>query len=189
MRMSATNGCTRACWTSAHQCTCEQGAGGLEGQWWGTAERAPCGQAPARRATELLRLHASRAGTNLRWSWSCCSNAAAAATVGKQTAVTLTPTSRRASSSLPCSNIGDGGNKEGPDKKYYQRPPYSAFREPSFGHGTLDLLDTTHAGADNSHAFPTSLMFLLLVGALFWARQASLTRWTPRTQVVCKCDI
>ncbi|PSC71931.1 putative purple acid phosphatase 20 [Micractinium conductrix] len=42
-------------------------------------------------------------------------------------------------------NIGDGGNKEGPDKKYYQRPPYSAFREPSFGHGTLDLLDTTHA--------------------------------------------
>lgn len=48
---------------------------------------------------------------------------------------------------LPCcSNIGDGGNKEGPDKKYYPQPKYSAFREPSFGHGTLDLLDATHAG-------------------------------------------
>lgn len=46
-----------------------------------------------------------------------------------------------------CSNIGDGGNKEGPDKKWYQQPPYSAYREPSFGHGTLDLADATHAGA------------------------------------------
>lgn len=44
------------------------------------------------------------------------------------------------------SNIGDGGNKEGPDKKYYPQPRHSAFREPSFGHGTLDLLDATHAG-------------------------------------------
>ncbi|PRW05763.1 Purple acid phosphatase 18 [Chlorella sorokiniana] len=42
-------------------------------------------------------------------------------------------------------NIGDGGNKEGPDKKYYAQPKYSAYREPSFGHGTLDLLDATHA--------------------------------------------
>ncbi|KAI7841497.1 hypothetical protein COHA_004890 [Chlorella ohadii] len=42
-------------------------------------------------------------------------------------------------------NIGDGGNKEGPDKKYYVQPKYSAYREPSFGHGTLDLLDVTHA--------------------------------------------
>lgn len=44
------------------------------------------------------------------------------------------------------SNIGDGGNKEGPDKKYYPQPKHSAFREPSFGHGTLDLVDATHAG-------------------------------------------
>jgi hypothetical protein len=45
-----------------------------------------------------------------------------------------------------CSNIGDGGNKEGPDSKYYPQPKYSAFREPSYGHGTLDLVDETHAG-------------------------------------------
>ncbi|KAL4856311.1 Purple acid phosphatase 18 [Chlorella vulgaris] len=42
-------------------------------------------------------------------------------------------------------NIGDGGNKEGPDSKYYPQPKYSAFREPSYGHGTLDLVDETHA--------------------------------------------
>ena len=49
-------------------------------------------------------------------------------------------------SAPPRSNIGDGGNKEGPDKKYYPQPRYSAYREPSFGHGTLDLLDGTRAG-------------------------------------------
>ena len=30
--------------------------------------------------------------------------------------------------------------------KYFPQPKYSAFREPSFGHGTLDLMDATHAG-------------------------------------------
>lgn len=46
---------------------------------------------------------------------------------------------------LLCSNIGDGGNREGPDTHWLPRPDWSAWREPSFGHGTLDLLNSTHA--------------------------------------------
>ena len=42
-------------------------------------------------------------------------------------------------------NIGDGGNREGLDFDYYKQPDWSAVREPSFGHGILDLLDETHA--------------------------------------------
>ncbi|KFM25345.1 Purple acid phosphatase 18 [Auxenochlorella protothecoides] len=49
----------------------------------------------------------------------------------------------------PCApiyiNIGDGGNREGPDTHWLPRPDWSAWREPSFGHGTLDLLNSTHA--------------------------------------------
>eukprot|EP00887_Chlorella_sp_A99_P002286 scaffold10.g2286.t1 len=42
-------------------------------------------------------------------------------------------------------NIGDGGNREGLATRYLDRPAWSAFREPSFGHGTLDLVNATHA--------------------------------------------
>jgi len=42
-------------------------------------------------------------------------------------------------------NVGDGGNREGLDFDYYQRPEWSAYREPSYGHGVLDLLNATHA--------------------------------------------
>lgn len=42
-------------------------------------------------------------------------------------------------------NIGDGGNREGLDFDYYKQPDWSAFREPSYGHGIIDLLDATHA--------------------------------------------
>ena len=42
-------------------------------------------------------------------------------------------------------NIGDGGNREGPDTRWLDRPRWSAWREPSFGHGALDLLNATHA--------------------------------------------
>lgn len=42
-------------------------------------------------------------------------------------------------------NIGDGGNREGLDFDYYQQPEWSAIREPSYGHGVLDLIDETTA--------------------------------------------
>ncbi len=42
-------------------------------------------------------------------------------------------------------NIGDGGNREGLDFDYYKQPDWSALREPSYGHGILDLLNETHA--------------------------------------------
>lgn len=42
-------------------------------------------------------------------------------------------------------NIGDGGNREGPDRRWLPRPSWSAWREPSFGHGSLDLHNATHA--------------------------------------------
>ena len=28
---------------------------------------------------------------------------------------------------------------------YKEQPPWSAYREPSFGHGTLDIVNGTHA--------------------------------------------
>jgi len=42
-------------------------------------------------------------------------------------------------------NIGDGGNREGLATRYYSRPAWSAFREPSFGHGVLVLTNSKHA--------------------------------------------
>ncbi|KAL5206615.1 hypothetical protein ABZP36_034824 [Zizania latifolia] len=43
-------------------------------------------------------------------------------------------------------NIGDGGNIEGlADKFRWPQPDYSAFREASFGHATLDIKNRTHA--------------------------------------------
>ena len=42
--------------------------------------------------------------------------------------------------------IGDGGNREGLADTYDEpQPEWSRFREASFGSGTLDLLNTTHA--------------------------------------------
>ncbi|CAI9096063.1 OLC1v1032132C1 [Oldenlandia corymbosa var. corymbosa] len=42
--------------------------------------------------------------------------------------------------------IGDGGNQEGIAGKYIQpQPDYSAFREASYGHATLDIKNKTHA--------------------------------------------
>lgn len=42
-------------------------------------------------------------------------------------------------------NIGDGGNREGLDFEYYKQPDWSAVREPSYGHGILNLMNETHA--------------------------------------------
>lgn len=42
-------------------------------------------------------------------------------------------------------NVGDGGNREGLDFDYYQQPDWSAFREPSYGSGFLDMMNSTHA--------------------------------------------
>lgn len=43
-------------------------------------------------------------------------------------------------------NIGDGGNKEGLAKDYIQpAPSISIFREASFGHGRLEVMNGTHA--------------------------------------------
>ncbi|CAK7338477.1 unnamed protein product [Dovyalis caffra] len=42
--------------------------------------------------------------------------------------------------------IGDGGNKEGLARKYKDpQPAWSVFREASFGHGELKLVNSTHA--------------------------------------------
>ena len=41
--------------------------------------------------------------------------------------------------------IGDGGNREGLALDYLPRPPWSEFREPSFGSGMLLLQNATHA--------------------------------------------
>jgi 3',5'-cyclic AMP phosphodiesterase CpdA len=43
-------------------------------------------------------------------------------------------------------NIGDGGNMEGIANSFRSpQPDYSAFREASFGHATLDIKNRTHA--------------------------------------------
>ena len=42
--------------------------------------------------------------------------------------------------------VGDGGNREGLSVNYLDPAPrWSAFREASYGHGSLDLLNSTHA--------------------------------------------
>ncbi|KAG9146744.1 hypothetical protein Leryth_005070 [Lithospermum erythrorhizon] len=42
--------------------------------------------------------------------------------------------------------IGDGGNREGLAHNYmYPKPKWSAFREASFGHGELKIVNSTHA--------------------------------------------
>ncbi|KAJ0846894.1 putative Acid phosphatase [Helianthus annuus] len=42
--------------------------------------------------------------------------------------------------------IGDGGNKEGLAHKYKDpSPEWSVFREASFGHGELKIVNSTHA--------------------------------------------
>lgn len=43
-------------------------------------------------------------------------------------------------------NIGDGGNREGLSNEYIKpSPKWSAFREPSYGMGVLNLMNSTHA--------------------------------------------
>eukprot|EP00043_Microstomoeca_roanoka_P030120 m.24780 g.24780 ORF g.24780 m.24780 type:complete len:455 (+) comp9741_c0_seq1:152-1516(+) len=42
-------------------------------------------------------------------------------------------------------NIGDGGNREGPAFGYFPQPAWSAYREPSFGHGRFEIFNATHA--------------------------------------------
>ncbi|KAK8961323.1 Purple acid phosphatase 18 [Platanthera guangdongensis] len=42
--------------------------------------------------------------------------------------------------------IGDGGNREGLAQRYlYPKPVWSVYREASFGHGELDVVNGTHA--------------------------------------------
>ena len=42
--------------------------------------------------------------------------------------------------------IGDGGNRERISDSFAdEQPPWSAFREASFGHGTLEIVNETHA--------------------------------------------
>lgn len=42
--------------------------------------------------------------------------------------------------------IGDGGNREGLATDFIDpRPKISLFREPSFGHGELEIFNATHA--------------------------------------------
>ncbi|KAL0042650.1 hypothetical protein WJX79_006674 [Trebouxia sp. C0005] len=43
-------------------------------------------------------------------------------------------------------NIGDGGNREGLSSEYIKPSPrWSSFREPSYGMGVLNVMNTTHA--------------------------------------------
>ncbi|CAH9095501.1 unnamed protein product [Cuscuta epithymum] len=41
--------------------------------------------------------------------------------------------------------IGDGGNREGLATKYMEQPKISLFREASFGHGMLEVVNASHA--------------------------------------------
>ncbi|KAL6199352.1 hypothetical protein ACLB2K_029136 [Fragaria x ananassa] len=42
--------------------------------------------------------------------------------------------------------IGDGGNREGLAQRYvHPSPEWSVFREASFGHGELKIVNSTHA--------------------------------------------
>jgi hypothetical protein len=41
--------------------------------------------------------------------------------------------------------IGDGGNREGLAAEYGRQPGWSAYREASFGHAALEMLNATHA--------------------------------------------
>ncbi|XP_059658175.1 bifunctional purple acid phosphatase 26-like isoform X2 [Cornus florida] len=42
--------------------------------------------------------------------------------------------------------VGDGGNQEGLAGRFYDpQPEYSAFREASYGHSTLEIMNRTHA--------------------------------------------
>lgn len=41
-------------------------------------------------------------------------------------------------------NIGDAGNREGPCPDYYAQPSWSAFRESRFGHGEMQVFNSTH---------------------------------------------
>ncbi|KAL9660648.1 hypothetical protein QQ045_025465 [Rhodiola kirilowii] len=42
--------------------------------------------------------------------------------------------------------VGDGGNQEGLDSGFMEpQPDYSAFREASYGHSTLEIMNRTHA--------------------------------------------
>lgn len=42
--------------------------------------------------------------------------------------------------------VGDGGNREGLANKFYKNPPdWSLFREASFGHSELEVVNATHA--------------------------------------------
>jgi hypothetical protein len=42
-------------------------------------------------------------------------------------------------------NIGDGGNREGLATQWYQpQPTISAFRESSYGHGKLEIFNSSH---------------------------------------------
>ncbi|XP_050211083.1 bifunctional purple acid phosphatase 26-like [Mercurialis annua] len=61
--------------------------------------------------------------------------------------------------------VGDGGNQEGLATKYMDpQPHYSAFREASYGHGTLEIMNRTHAffswhrNDDGEHVVADSLL-------------------------------
>ncbi|KAI9117558.1 hypothetical protein K1719_011724 [Acacia pycnantha] len=42
--------------------------------------------------------------------------------------------------------VGDGGNQEGLASRFFEpQPEYSAFREASYGHSTLEIMNRTHA--------------------------------------------
>eukprot|EP00051_Salpingoeca_urceolata_P011373 m.140795 g.140795 ORF g.140795 m.140795 type:complete len:450 (-) comp17094_c1_seq1:30-1379(-) len=41
--------------------------------------------------------------------------------------------------------VGDAGNREGPATGYFPKPDWSVYREAVFGHGRLELYNSTHA--------------------------------------------
>ncbi|XP_002528725.3 probable purple acid phosphatase 20 [Ricinus communis] len=62
--------------------------------------------------------------------------------------------------------IGDGGNREGLAREYIDpKPEISIFREPSFGHGQLEVVNATHAQwtwhrNDNDEQVPSDSIWL-----------------------------
>ncbi|OVA05869.1 Phosphoesterase domain [Macleaya cordata] len=87
--------------------------------------------------------------------------------------------------------VGDGGNQEGLAERFRDpQPDYSAFREASYGHSTLELKNRTHAvyhwnrNDDGNKVATDSVLFLNQYWASNLHRRRRLKKNHPRSSVV-----
>ncbi|CAN6458461.1 unnamed protein product [Victoria cruziana] len=72
--------------------------------------------------------------------------------------------------------IGDGGNLEGlANNMTFPQPKYSAFREVSFGHATLEIKNRTHA----YYSWNQNQDDIAIVGDFMWFYNRF---WNPQTK-------